>query len=167
MRATTRLLFLSFAALFGTLAQASNITCYHVLEATCRSETTDDHIGFVAFTWAIKGGSPIDRVVENCANSYDVQLDYWDYLNYATDTVPELCRGGYVNLETVHEYRRSRDKEKALAEYRSLARQCMEDGRFEKCATTEDLDLIQGIGNTRVLLKGRVPERPEAYTKAH
>jgi hypothetical protein len=166
MRAITRLLFLSFAALFGTLAQASNITCYHVLEATCRSETTDDHIGFVALTWAIKGGSPIDKMIENCANSYDVQLDYWDYLNHGTDTVPEHCRSGYVNLETVHEYRRSEDKEKALAEYRSLARQCMEDSRFEKCATTEDLDLIQGIGITRVLLKGRTPERAGAYPPA-
>lgn len=162
MRTKISLLFVVVVGLFGGSAQASNITCYHVLEANCRSETTDDMIGFVAMSWAISGGSTLGDV-ENCANSYDVQLDFWHYLNEATDTVPELCRGGYVQLESVHEYRRSRDKEKALVEYRDRARQCMDDDRMEKCTTTEDLDLRQRIGNTRVLLKNRMAERKGAY----
>ena len=163
MQTRLSLLFLAIFTLFTGSVLAANITCYHVLEASCRSETTDDHIGFAAMSWAIKGGSILPEV-ENCANSYDVQLDFLDFLNESTDTTTELCRTGSVALETVHEYRRSKDKEKALTEYRSLARQCMEDDRFEKCVTFEDLDLIHAMGNSRTLLKGRMPARRGEYS---
>ncbi len=158
MRLKIPLLF-ALAALYSSTALAvpGNITCYHVMEAECRSETTDEQIGFIALTVPIKGGSLLG--FENCANSYDVKLDFWDYLNEDSDVVPELCRPGTVRLDKVLEHRRGESECDALDQYRKRARECMLNSRHEKCVTIEDLDLIQKIGNTRVLLKGRLPTR--------
>lgn len=162
MRATKFLLPLLLFTMLSGQALAERTLCYHVLEAQCRSETSDEMIGFLAFTWAIPGAERFD-MMEICANSYDVQLDFYDYLNKFSEKVPELCRAGVVPLEQVHEIDRAEKKAEANRVYHDAAKGCMANDRMERCVTIEDLDLQQHIGNVRELRKNRQFTRMSSY----
>ncbi len=146
----------SLLALSG-LAGAGEICCYHVLEASCPSTESKDRIGFVALTWAIKAGPDVNGY-ESCAYTVGRQLDFHEYLS-TSEEVATLCGAGVVDRDDIREFFRARKFREALKYYRELAKGCMEDDRYYKCVTTEELDLDHQVGKTLVLLKNRWPDK--------
>ena len=133
------------------VAQAGGLSCYHVIEGTCRAEENNDHVGFIAITWAVPAGP--DLGFESCTYSIDVQYKFYDYLQ-TTEESPTLCRPGDVFREEIHEYRRSRSFEEAQAAFQQLTNRCLEPNNgYVKCVTFEELDLDHGMGSIRVYSK--------------
>jgi hypothetical protein len=151
-----RLVASSLLCLSG-LAGAGEVSCYHVLEGSCPSTESQDRIGFVALTWIIMAGPEVNGY-ESCAYSVGRQLDYHEFLN-TSEEVATLCAAGVVDRDDIQEYRRSRKFREALRHYRELAAGCMNDDRYYKCVTTEEMDMEHRVGKTLVLLKNRWPDK--------
>jgi len=133
------------------VAQANPLSCFHVIEGTCRAEETNDHVGFIAITWPMAAGADIG--VESCAYSIDVQYKFYDYLKTTFES-PTLCRPGDVFREDIHEYRRYKRFDEAQAAFQELKNRCMEPNNgFIYCVTVEELDLDGQTGRVQVLNK--------------
>ena len=157
IRTSIKQLIASSLLCLSGLAGAGEVTCYHVLEASCPSTESKDRIGFVALTWSIKAGPDVNGY-ETCAYSVGRQLDFHEYLS-TSEEVATLCTAGVVDRDDIREFFRARKFRESIRYYRELAKGCMDDDRYYKCVTVEELDLDHKVGKTLVLLKNRWPDK--------